>query len=73
MWTDAKSKAEQSMSGFGDDAFYAESRLTFKKGDTYVTVEVQTNKDDPKTPEGSQHILELEKQVAQRALERFGS
>lgn len=70
-WNDSKSGAAQSVSGVGDDAFYKEGRLTFKKGNAYVTIEVLATKMDTNTTEGMNQQIDLEKKVALKALMRW--
>lgn len=71
VWTDAKSQTTQAIPGIGDGAFYENGRLTFKKGDIYVTIEVTGTQINPSTRSGESQQLELEKQVALDALNRL--
>ncbi len=73
VWTDASSRAAQSVSGIGQGAFYADGRLTFKKGDYYMTIEVVGTSDtlNTSTPAGADEQLKIEKQVALDALKNF--
>jgi len=71
-WTQAKSKAAQrDMSGIGDDSFYTDGRLTFKKGNLYVTIEAAETDLDLKTPTGLDRQVAIEKQIALDMLRRF--
>ncbi len=69
-WTDA-AKGAQAVSGEGDAAFYADGRLSFKKGSTYVTIEVIDSKLDTRTPTAAEQQLEIEKRIAQYALDKM--
>lgn len=73
VWTDASSKASQSVSGIGVDAFYEDGKLTFKKGDIYMTIEVVGTGANlnTSTPAGMEDQLKIEKQVALDALKNF--
>ncbi len=71
VWKDGGAHAAQDISGVGDDAFYNNGRLTFKKGDTYVTIEVLATKMDTDTPAGVAQQIDYEKQVALKALSRW--
>ncbi len=71
VWDDSKSHAEQVISGVGDDAFYKAGRLTFKKGDTDMTIEVLASKLDTSTPEGVAQQIDYEKKIALKALSRW--
>ncbi len=71
VWNDAKSGGVQTVPGVGDDAFYKNGRLTFKKGDVYMTIEILDSKTNTDTPEGQAHQIDLEKQVALKALSRW--
>lgn len=71
-WTNAKAKAVQPIAGLGDDAFYGKGRLTFKKGSTYVTIEVLGTRVDTSTPDGVDQQIQFEKQLAQKAIARLG-
>ncbi len=73
IWTAGKSHATQSVTGVGEDAFYVDGRLTFKKGNTYVTVEVISTGFDTNTAEGIAQQLDIEKKVALTALSRMGN
>ena len=70
-WTEGKSHATQSISGVGDNAFFGNGRLTFEKGNTYVTVEVISTKIDTSTAAGVSQQIEIEKKVALTALSRM--
>ncbi len=67
-WAQAKAGRAQAVPGLGDDAFYANGRLTFKKGPVYVTVEA-LNQD---TTLGNGQQIDIEKQVALDALGHMG-
>jgi hypothetical protein len=71
IWTDASSGAAQTLSGIGDGAFYNDGRLTFKKDNLYLTVEVVGTALDTNTSVGQQQQLDMEKQVALDALSRL--
>jgi len=73
IWTDASSQAAQSISGIGDSAFYENGKMTFKKGDIYMTIEVvgTSNSLDTKTSAGVEQQIKIEKQIAQAALKNF--
>jgi hypothetical protein len=73
VWTDASSSASQAISGIGQGAFYEAGKLTFKKGDFYVTIEVVGTSDtlNTSTPAGLTDQLKIEKQVALDALKNF--
>jgi hypothetical protein len=71
VWTDAQSKAAQAVSSIGEAAFYDQGRLTFKKSNTYVTVEVIATKMDTNTQAGQSEQLEIEKRIALKALSRL--
>ncbi len=71
IWTDAKSKAARPISDIGDDAFYNQGKLTFKKGSTYVTVEVGSTRIDTATADGVNQQIDIEKTAAQKALSRM--
>ncbi len=73
VWITGESHATQKISGIGDAAFYENGRLTFKKGDTYVTVEVISDRIDTKTTAGVNQQLDLEKQFALRAVKHMES
>ncbi len=68
-WAQAKAGTVQAVPGLGDDAFYANGRLTFKKGTVYVTVEA-LNVDTTTAGNGQQ--IDIEKQVALDTLSRLG-
>jgi hypothetical protein len=70
-WTQGKSHATQTISGVGDDAFYGDGRLTFKKGNAYVTVEVISTKIDTSAAAGVSQQIDIEKKVALTALSRM--
>ena len=70
-WTEGKSHAAQTVAGVGEDAFYNNGRLTFKKGNTYVTVEVISTKIDTSTAAGVSQQIDIEKKVALTALSRM--
>jgi hypothetical protein len=70
-WAEGKSHATQSISGVGEDAFYGDGRLTFKKGTAYVTVEVISTKIDTSTAAGVSQQIDIEKKVALTALSRM--
>lgn len=71
-WSGAKSKADQALSGVGDDAFYKDGRLSVKQGDVYITVEVTETDLDLNTTAGIIKQSAMEKQVALDILERLG-
>jgi hypothetical protein len=71
-WTQAKSEAGQPTLGIGDDAFFKDGRLTFEKGDLYVTIEATETDLDLKTPLGVEKQAAIEKQIALDMLNRLG-
>lgn len=73
VWDDANSQAAQSISGIGDGAFYENGKMTFKKGDIYVTIEVigTSNDLDTNTSAGVEQQIKIEKQIAEAALKNF--
>ncbi|MCL5951408.1 MAG: hypothetical protein M1132_06765, partial [Chloroflexi bacterium] len=71
VWTEAKSKAARAISGIGEDAFYNQGRLTFKKASTYVTIEVLSTRIDTETTEGVNQQMDIEKTIALKALSRM--
>lgn len=71
VWEEGKAHAEQTITGVADDAFYGTERLTFKKANTYVTVEVISTRMDTKTQEGISQQIDIEKQVALAAVGRM--
>jgi hypothetical protein len=73
VWTEASSSASQAISGIGQGAFYEAGKLTFKKGDFYVTIEVVGTSDtlNTSTPAGLTDQLKIEKQIALDALKNF--
>ena len=71
VWTEAKSKAARPISGIGEDAFYNQGRLTFKKASTYVTIEVLSTRIDTETTEGVNQQMDIEKTIALKALSRM--
>lgn len=71
VWADAASKATQSMAGIGDQAFFEDGRLSFKKGSIYVTVEAIDTQLSTQTPAGQIQQLEQEKKIALDALDRW--
>ncbi len=73
VWTTGEAKATQKISGIGDAAFYEGGRLTFKKGSTYVTIELISDRIDTKTAAGVNQQLDLEKQFALRAVKHMES
>ncbi len=68
-WAQAKAGTVQAVPGLGDGAFYANGRLTFKKGTVYVTIEA-LNVDTTTAGNGQQ--IDIEKQVALDTLSRLG-
>ncbi len=71
IWAAGKSHATQSIPGVGDDAFYVNGRLTFKKGTTYMTIEVLSTRIDTGTAAGITAQLDIEKKIALTALGRM--
>lgn len=71
VWADAKSNAAQTVSGIGDDAFYDNGRLTFKKGSIYVTIEVVGTSLNTDTRAGVNQQIEMEKRIALDAQSRL--
>ncbi len=72
-WTQGESEAVQKISGIGDAAFYNNGRLTFKKDNTYVTIEALGTGIDSRTGEGMDRQIEIEKEVALKALKRMAN
>jgi hypothetical protein len=72
VWTDAHSKGSQPVSGLESGAFFENGRLTFKKGSTYVTVEAISTYLNTGTNTGAEQQIQIEKQIAQDALNRLG-
>ncbi len=70
-WSDASAQA-QTLTGFGDGAFYEDGRLSLKSGGYYLTLEAVETDWDLKTPQGAAKQLALEKQLAQTMLGRLG-
>jgi len=70
-WEDADAKASQQMPGIGDDAFYNSGRLTFKRGNAYVTIEVKGTHLETSTPNGVSRQIEMERQMALDILSRL--
>ena len=70
-WVEGKSHAAQIVPDVGDDAFYGNGRLTFKKDNQYVTIEVISTKFDTNNAEGVAQQLEIEKGIALTALNRI--
>jgi hypothetical protein len=64
VWTEARLGADRAVEGVGDDAFYKNGRLTFKKGDLYVTLEVVGTNVDLNTSEGKNQQMDMEKRMA---------
>ena len=71
VWVDAASKASHPVSGIGDQAFYTNGRLSFKKGSIYVTVETIETQPSTQTPVSKNQRLDMEKQIALDALDRW--
>ncbi len=72
VWSNAKARAEQTVSGIGEEAFYDQGRLMFKKNNVYITVEVIATKMDTTTQAGKNEQLDIEKRVALQILKRLG-
>ncbi len=72
VWTAARANAAQPVSGVGDDAFYNDGRLSFKKGIVYVTIEITSAGQNINVVPGSAQQLEMEKQIALDALRHMG-
>ncbi len=71
-WTDARAKATRVITGYGEDAFYDNGRLSFKKGNTYVTIEVLDMKNiDTHTPDAIEQQISQEERLAKYALSRM--
>ena len=71
-WKQAKSEAvQQNIPGLGNDSFYKSGRLTFEKGDLYVTIEAIETDIDLKTQAGMDRQNAIEKQVALDMLNRM--
>jgi len=71
-WTQANSKATQTISGIADGAFVKNGQLIFKKGDLYVTIGATETDWNLKVPTDVEKQLAVEKQVALDMLTRLG-
>ena len=71
VWNKGAAQAAQKILDIGDEPFYNNGRLTFKKGKTYVTVEALGTGIDS-TNAGVNRQIEIEKEVALKALKRMG-
>ncbi|HZD58770.1 MAG TPA: hypothetical protein VE136_18710 [Anaerolineales bacterium] len=71
VWADAASKATQAVAGVGDQAFFEDGRLSFKKGSVYVTVEAVDTQINTQTPAGENQQRQQEKKIALDALDRW--
>lgn len=70
-WNDARGRASQQVTGLADAAFFSHGRLTLKRGDIYLTIEVLGTQLETSTPAGQAQQLSLEKGMAQNALKNF--
>jgi hypothetical protein len=70
-WSVASAQA-QTLTGFGDGAFYENGRLSLKSRGYYLTLEAVETDWDLKTSDGAAKQLALEKQLAQIMLGRLG-
>lgn len=71
-WTQASSKATQTISGIADGAFTKGGQLIFKKGDLYVTIGATETDWNLKVSTDVGKRLAVEKQVALDILKRLG-
>jgi hypothetical protein len=71
-WTQANSKAMQTISGIADGAFTKDGQLIFKKGDMYVTIAATETDWNLKVSTDMGKQLAVEKQVALDILKRLG-
>lgn len=71
VWSDASSQGAQAVSDVGDAAFFANGRLTFKKGNTYVTIEAIGTYLNTGTSTGEKQQIQIEKRLALDALGRL--
>ena len=73
VWTEAESQASQSITGIGDGAFYQNGKLTFKKGEIYVTIDVSdtSNSLSTNTQKGTDQRIKVEKEIAADMLKHF--
>jgi hypothetical protein len=63
-WTQARSKATQTVSDLGKEAFFKDGQLSFKMDNWYVTVEATESDLDLNTSVGVNQQLAIEKQIA---------
>lgn len=71
VWRDARSQASQQVTGLADAAFFSHGRLTLKRGNIYLTIEVIGTHLSTTTPAGKAEQLSLERGMAQDALKNF--
>lgn len=71
-WTQARSKATQTVSDLGNEAFFKDGQLSFKMDNWYVTVEATESDLDLNTPVGVSQQLTIEKQIAIDMLDHQG-
>jgi len=71
-WTQAKSEADHLITGIGSDAFFKDGRLSFNKGDLYITIAATETDLDLKSPSGMNKQISIEKQIALDMLDRLG-
>jgi hypothetical protein len=71
-WTQANSKATQTISGIADGAFTKDGQLTFKKADLYVTIGAIETDWNLKASADVGKQLAVEKQVALDILKHLG-
>ncbi len=70
-WTDAQARAARPVPNVGDIAFYGNGRLTLKKGDIFLTIEVPDTKLDTRTPAGIEQQIAIEERLARYSLDRM--
>ena len=71
-WTQARSRATQTVSDLGNEAFFKDGQLSFKMDNWYVTVEATESDLDLNTPVGTSQQLAIEKQIAIDMLDHQG-
>jgi hypothetical protein len=71
LWAQSSAQARQPVPGVGDGAFYNNGRLTFKKGNYYVTIGIIDTQLSTDTSPGMNRLIDMEKQLALAALSRF--
>jgi hypothetical protein len=69
-WADA-ANAGQQVPGIGDSAFTNNGRLTFKRGDVYITIDLTTTYLDLNTSAGVEQQMQIARQTASDILGRL--